>query len=298
MISILIPCYDYDITGLVSELHRQATETYADFEILVMEDGSTKFVNTNNSISQLSSCKHIVLHQNIGRSAIRNRLADEAKFNHLLFMDCDAAVIRPNFVEKYLAFCHENSVVIGGTAYDSENHDPKFALRFKYGRKREATPATERAMKGRYSHFSTFNFMICKTTFQKIRFDEAIKGYGNEDTLFGYHIAELNCDIHHIDNPLQHLGLDNNSLFLKKTEEGIRNLFKLYHSGKYPFISKQSKLLRTFTNIEKSNSTAFFSFLYIILVTPFKANLLSKHPSLFIFDLYKLLYLCHRSRET
>lgn len=73
MISILIPTYNYNIANLTKELHRQALEQYAEFEIIVMEDGSTLFLNENRVVDELEFCRHIILSENIGRSAIRNK---------------------------------------------------------------------------------------------------------------------------------------------------------------------------------------------------------------------------------
>ena len=49
MISILIPTYNHNITRLVTDLHQQALETYVDFEIIVVEDGSTLFIEENKT---------------------------------------------------------------------------------------------------------------------------------------------------------------------------------------------------------------------------------------------------------
>lgn len=291
MLSILIPTYNYNITKLVTDLHKQASDTFVDFEILVMEDGSTLFLNENKTIERLKYCTHTILPHNIGRAAIRNKLADSAKYDHLLFIDCDAEVFMPHYIEKYLSFCNENSVVVGGTSYDKKIKNSKLSLRLKYGRKREAMTAFERAKDGKYSHFSTFNFLISKTIFQKIRFDESLKSYGHEDTLFGHQIAELGCDMHHIDNPLLHNGLDDNKTFLTKTEVSVRNLYQLYQSENYPFLTNQSKLLHTFTLIKEKNLIPFLAFVFAIIRPVLKINLYSKFPSLRIFDLYKLLYL-------
>jgi len=154
MLSILIPTYNQNITGLVSQLYQQAIDTYVDFEIIVLEDGSTSEVESNRTICNLKNCRHLILAQNIGRSAARNRLADEAKYEHLLFIDCDAAVHTPHFVEKYISFCKEECVVIGGTAYDPFETNPAYSLRLAYGRKREARTAMERDK----NNFATFNF--------------------------------------------------------------------------------------------------------------------------------------------
>ncbi|MFV0391540.1 MAG: glycosyltransferase family 2 protein [Paludibacteraceae bacterium] len=297
MLSILIPVYNYDVTRLVKELHSRATDTFVDFEIRVVEDGSTLFLAENKRIASLPFCEYEILTDNVGRSAIRNLLADKAKYNHLLFLDCDAEVSTTHFIEKYLPFCHDECVVIGGTAYEPGNNDPAYSLRLKYGRKREAKTATEREKDGKYSHFSTFNFLIAKSVFQKIRFDETISGYGHEDTLFGHRIAELRCEIHQIDNPLIHKGLDDNQTFIRKTEEGTRNLYLLYQTGRYPFLAKQSKLLQTFIQIKNKNLIRLFSALYPLLKLSLYKNLTGKNPSLQLFDLYKLLFLAKTANK-
>lgn len=297
MLSILIPTYNYNIVPLVKELHHQAMESFVDFEIVVMEDGSTQFLEENKEIKKLVFCRHEVLEKNVGRSAIRNLLADQARYNYLLFMDCDGEVHSTHFVEKYLSFCNEDSVVIGGTAYDPANQDSRYSLRLKYGRKREAKMAIARERDGKYSHFSTFNFFISKNIFQKIRFDESIRGYGHEDTLFGHQVSEMGCELHHIDNPLIHKGLDDNETFLRKTEEGTRNLLFLHKTGNYPFLVDQSKLLRMFVSIQNKSLVPFFSFLYKSTNSLLKKNLTGKHPSLLLFDLYKLFYLASISTE-
>jgi glycosyltransferase involved in cell wall biosynthesis len=299
MLSILIPVYNYSVVRLVCELHRQAEQLFIDFEIIVMEDGSSERLEENRQIDELSFCKYIVLEKNIGRSGIRNRLADMAKYGHLLFLDCDAEVCSAYFVEKYVSFCREESVVVGGTAYDENFNDPDYSLRLKYGRLREARPATLRnklELNGK-SNFSAFNFFIAKSIFNRIRFDETISGYGHEDTLFGHQIHELGFTVFHIDNPLIHKGLDNNQVFMSKTEEGIRNLYFLFQTGRYPFLAKESSLLNSFLTLKKMSLIDFFSWLYQIFRHPLYTNLCSSNPSLFLFDLYKLLYFCHYSKK-
>lgn len=289
MLSILIPTYNHSIVELTKELHRQSKDQFIDFEIIVLEDGSApEFTKQNEIIAEDENCRHIILAENTGRSAARNRLADEARFDHLLFMDCDAAVNSEQFIPKYLSFCKEECIVIGGTAYDSECNDPQYSLRLKYGRKREARPANERSK----NNFATFNFLISKNIFQQVRFDETIKGYGHEDMLFGHQLHQLGYEFIQIDNPLIHKGLDNNSTFLNKTEEATRNLLLLYSTGKYPFLNEESKLLRNFLTIKRTGSTKLLSFKYDISKNSFRALLSRKNPSLIVYDLYKLLYMC------
>ncbi|MEI8087078.1 MAG: glycosyltransferase [Paludibacter sp.] len=298
-LSILIPTYNYNITHLVADLHHQAMEAYIDFEIIVMEDGSKMHVQENDKVNDFEFCSHVILTENIGRSAIRNRLADKAKYEHLLFMDCDAEVCSSNYIEKYITFCKEDCMVIGGTAYDQNENDPKYSLRLKYGREREAKVLEQSINNnhrvGEKLNFATFNFLISKSIFNKVRFDENIRGYGHEDTLFGHQLHELGCEFLHIDNPLIHKGLDDNETFIRKTEEATRNLYLLYKTGRYPFLKDESKLLNAFVRIEKLKFARLFAFKFNIIKSILRKQLCSSSPSLLLYDFYKILFLCKTS---
>jgi len=291
MLSILIPTYNYNITLLVADLHQQALDTYIDFEIVVMEDGSNLYLEENKSVNDFEFCRHFILAENIGRSAIRNKLADTAKYEHLLFMDCDAEVCSPHYVEKYIAFCKEECVVIGGTAYDLEEKNSRYSLRLTYGRQREARTARERNK----NNFATFNFLISKSIFNRVRFDETILGYGHEDMLFGHQLHTLGYEFIQIENPLIHKGLDDNETFIRKTEEGTRNLFLLYQTGRYPYLGEESKLLKTFLHIKKAGLIRLFALKFDLIKKMLCRQLCSESPSLLLYDLYKILFLCKTS---
>lgn len=291
MLSILIPTYNYDITRLVTDLHQQATDLEIVFEIIVMEDGSEKYITENQKINALSGCRSIILNNNIGRSAIRNKMADLAKYSYLLFIDCDAEVNHKDFIQRYISCCTGEVVLIGGTAYDPELKDPRYSLRLKYGRERESN---QHYLVNHHSNenFTTFNFLISKSIFAGVRFDETISGYGHEDTLFGHHLHEAGYAFQRIDNPLIHRGIDDNEVFLMKTTESVKNLYKLFISEKYPFLAKESKLLHYFQVITKYHLTGLFAFKFLLIKALLKNNLLGKHPSLTIYDVFKLLLLC------
>ena len=291
MLSILIPTYNQNVTALVTELHRQCTEQYVDFEIVVAEDGSKKYVEINSIATSLLNCRHIILNENVGRSAIRNKLAEESRYEHLLFIDCDAEVFSPYYVEKYLIFCHEPCIVIGGTAYETLNLNPDKSLRIKYGCKREARHANERGK----NNFATFNFLISKTIFNKVKFDESIRGYGHEDMLFGHELHRLGFEFIQIENPLIHKGLDENRTFLDKTDEASKNLFLLYKTGRYPFLAEESVLLKCFLLIKKVGLSKLFATSFIKLAPSFRKQLCGKQPSLLLYDLYKLGIMCRTS---
>ncbi len=294
MLSILIPVYNYNITALVKDLQHQAMETAVDFEIIVLEDGSTKYLNENNSIKDLPFIKYEVLSKNIGRSAIRNYLADMAKYDSLLFLDCDAEVNSPLFIQRYLPFCKTNCVVVGGTAYDPNNNNPKYSLRLKYGRVREARTALERE---KHNSFSTFNFLISSEIFKKIRFNEILNGYGHEDSLFGYELQRTGVTIYQIENSIIHKGLDENSVFLRKSREAAFSLYRLYSSREFSFLVKDSKLLQAFVRVKNWKMDYFLASIFSILQSKIEKKLSKKNPSLKLYDLYKLGFICKISRN-
>ena len=50
---------------------------------------------------------------------------------------------------------------------------------------------------------------------------------------YHFHLYSVNkIEFLHIENPLIHKGLDDNETFIRKTEEGTRNLYLLYKTGR------------------------------------------------------------------
>ncbi|HOK36410.1 MAG TPA: glycosyltransferase family 2 protein [Paludibacteraceae bacterium] len=297
MLSILIPTYNYNVTSLVKELHNQAINLYIDFEIIVMEDGSQYFVEENENINKLTNCRHIILEENIGRAAVRNKLAEEAKYDHLLFLDCDAKICSEHFIEKYLVFCKETSlVVIGGRIYEQENNLDNFSLMRKYGIIREQNTLENLKNRKKYPVLTTPNFLISKELFLKTKFDEIFSGYGHEDTIFGIKLVRNEATFFYIDNPVVHIGLETNEKFIKKTENGLKNLYNIYLSADYPEIKQLSKVLSIYLKINKIKLSKIFCFIYKHFNQNIKKRLIySLNPSLFLFDFYKLLFLCDYS---
>jgi GT2 family glycosyltransferase len=129
---------------------------------------------------------------------------------------------------KYITKIGEAQVICGGIKYvDSPPGDPDKLLRWKYGRWREQRKAAERN-KRPYSDFSTFNVLITKSVFSKIRFYEELKQYGHEDTLLSFQLKNAGIKILHIDNNLIHEGIESNREYLDKVKLSLENLSMLY----------------------------------------------------------------------
>lgn len=287
MLSILIPTRDYTCYQLVADLHEQAEGLGIPYEILVAEDGSRSQVSliANHKITELSHCRHIVNKENIGPANIRNLLAREAAYGWIIFIDSDAKVEKEDFLSTYYQHIGKADVVVGGLLHQQENYDPHRSLRFKYEKEADGhRSAAERSLQP-YSKFTTFNFMMRRSTFLCILFDRNCREYGYEDALFGVELKKRGISILHIDNPLIHTGLDTNERFLEKSEQALCTLKTLGER-----MEQHSYVGRAYQRLCKWHLGGVVSGLHAMFGGLLKRNLLSAHPVLLFFSLYKLGY--------
>ena len=292
MLSILIPTYDYNIVPLVKELEQQALKANVSFEIISTDDGSFSVINEKNQfINTLVNCKFIENKRNLGRSGIRNLLAKKAKYNWLLFLDADVMPINKNFLLNYLNSINEDSEVIyGGIKYPDKSPSKDKLLRWNYGSKREALNVDKR-LKNKYLRFLTLSFIIKKDVFSKVLFNEEIPNNRHEDTLFAYDLKKQNIKIEHIDNPVIHYGIEDSGEFLEKSLLSVESLLILINNRHISF--NHTLISRIFRFSKFIFLNYFLSFIYGRFNTKIENNLLSEKPSLVLFDLYRLSYLCH-----
>ncbi len=293
MLSVCIPVYNYYVNELVLSLKSQGEKLDVDFEILLADDASDdKYRLENKKLSKLKFVKYFQLEKNIGRAKNRNYLAGKANYNNLVFLDCDMLVCDDNFLEKYQKFGNRNIVVCGGICYGIMPEDEKMFFRWYYGINREQKSVGQRS-KNPHNSFMTGNFMIDKELFSKFRFNESLVKYGHEDTFFGYKLKINNVNVTHIDNPLLHVGLEKFDVFFKKTKEGIENLWNLYKNTDYDTaFADMVGLLKIYRRARKIGINYILIFKYNLFKGLMVRNLCGKNPKLWIFDFYKLEYLC------
>ncbi len=234
MLSILIPSYNYNVYPLVLELHKQCLECNIDFEIIVFDDASKLFLNENYNINSLENSFFEVLEKNIGRSAIRNLLAKKAKHKSLLFLDADTIPIQNDFIKNYIEQIDAaEKIVYGGIKYRKEKPKKSQVLRWKYGNSREAL-SVEKRKANPYISLLSLNFLIQKSIFEKVYFNETIPNLRHEDTLFSYNLKQQKIKILHIENPVFHLGLDDFEFAIKKENESLLGLKYLIDNNLLP----------------------------------------------------------------
>ena len=292
MLSILIPTYNYNVFPLVSDLHKQCLECEIEFEILCQDDASNQFLEENLKINAIENCSFSRNDFNFGRGKNINSLAEKAKFEWLLIMDCDTFPTQNDFIKKYVATTNNPKfkVVFGGIEYEKEKPEKEKILRWAYGNKRESLSLKIRNEKPN-SRALTSNLLIQKELFIKNPFDASITKYGYEDLCFMSILGINNIKVSHIDNPTFHLNLETSVIFLNKTKTALENLAFIVDSKIYDTLD--SKIVSTHRLLQKCMLAKLMALFFKKSEAKIRTNLLSENPSLFLFNIYKLGYYCN-----
>ena len=288
MISICIPIYNFDIRPLVKELVRQSQNLAYDIEIILIDDFSLpKYRLMHEDLTEMT--RYIPLEKNIGRAKIRNLFLNYATQPYLLFLDCDAVLVKDDFLLHYLAAINpDTKVVCGGRIYPAQCPSAEQFLSWKYGTFRESNKASTRKLNPNAS-FMTNNFLIERCLMEQHLFEEKISEYGHEDTLFGFELFKKGISISHIDNAILNGDIENNATFLLKTEKGIANLVAIlgYVSDRELFVS-QVGLLRFHQKLERLGLLSLQRYVFRLLKPMLKYSLVHGPINLYVFDFYKL----------
>ncbi len=288
MLSILIPIYNQDATTLVSDLISQCENEGIDFLISVYDDKSTrKWKAINAPLHHTFKVNYIELSENLGRAKIRNWLASAAPYDNLLFLDGDSGIVKDDFIRTYIGAIHNGyDVIYGGRAYKKKQpRSTKRRLHWKYGKTREALPASVRQRQPALN-FQSNNFLIKATIFDKIKFDQNIEGYGYEDLLFSKSLVERGFNISHIHNPIEHLGLEKTADFLTKNEQAVINLIKLQKQG----LLQHTRLTKSYDKLKKYGLHRFIPFIYNRFKSKIETKLHAKDPDVRAFQITKLYW--------
>ena len=288
MISILIPCFDYNAYPLVSVLEKQALMLKIDFEIICIDDGSFSSKNDlNQKINLLTNSKFIESKKNIGRINNRLLLAEKSQYKWLIFLDVDTLPNEDNFLKNYIEQLNRGTLIIGGCIYKKPENE-NFSLRYKFGKFREEIKSDIRN-KNPYKYISSCNFMCKRNVLIDVLSSINTISYGN-DYVFGSLVKKMGIYIKHIDNPVLIDKIDENQIFKKKTHDGLDNLISSYNDK---IIEKHSiSILKAYIILDNLHMKNIFIKITDLFKNILNRNLHSKDPNLFLFDLYRLNYLC------
>ena len=289
ILSILIPVYNYNCVALVKALQQQAENCNIDYEILVADDGSdnAEIVCENRKINAIPNSVYHETGQNHGRSWIRNWLVSQSQGAYLLFIDSDAEICNAHFVGNYLRHVEKGAVICGGILHPEEEPSPTRRLRYRYEKAMEPCFTAERRNQHPYANLRTFNFMMPREVALSHPFDESITLYGYEDTLLGGMFEKEGLKVIHIDNPLINADIEENPIFLKKTEESMHSLYQLKDKMRH-----HSRLLTSYEKIRRLKLDTLLRIVFPLLRPMLTWHLTGKQPTVIALQFYKLAYYC------
>ena len=289
MLYICLPVYNTDVTRLANELLEQSKDSAV--ELLIVDDCSTNhFKDINSEFCQdKDQITYISLPNNIGRSAIRNYFLGLKLKGHFLFLDGDSIICRSNFISTYIELIQQKNpdLAYGGSCYQKNRPSRNFMLRWKYSTSRESRSLDFRL---KNSHgFKTNNFLINIEVFNQYPFNENLKGYGHEDTLFGFQLFQKGIKPLQIENPVLNEVLDENIEFLAKTNNAIDNLVMINSDiESSPEFVAHVKLLSAYYTLKKKNLLFLFNTCYFLASGMNNILLKKGYFFLWMFDAYKL----------
>lgn len=291
MISVLIPVYNYYIKPLVENLIDQFSGIECEWEILLSDDVSndefgTKNIDFINGIN-LSNVKLFQQKVNLGNAVNRNKLITYASYDWVLFLDADVFPVNKNFIFSYISKIKstDKEIIAGNIIYD--NNNPKsHLLRWKYGKRKEEINFEERK-KNPLLHIRGANFAIKKELICEMNFPVLQEKYGFVDTRFFLQFNKNQVCI--IENPVYHLGIEENSVFVNKTKQAISNALFLMKTNNE--LAMKITLVSSYKKIKIYRR--LLAKIYLKFNPFFEKKLNSKNPSILIFQIYKLLYMSY-----
>lgn len=288
-LSILIPVFNRDVTALVGSLLQQASDWPGEVEIRLLDDKSSEEYRVKNRpLSRLAGVWYEELPANVGRAAIRNRLAASANHDWLLLLDNTSQLLDKEFIARYHAALGQAPVLAGGVSYAAQAPaDPALRLRWLYGRQREARSLAQRQA-APYDQLLVNNLLLSKALLQRFPLDENLCGYGHEDTKLGWQLAGAGVPVHHLANPVLHAGLETAAAFLQKSEQAVHNLAYLLHQSG---LGADSRLVQAARRLRRYWLGAGVRATLALCAPLLRRNLLSTKPSLRALDALKLFWL-------
>lgn len=231
LLSVVVPYKDYDVSTLARDLIAQANQQTTAVELLFADDGSQQSRHAETLRELFSSAtiaaRLLVYTRNIGRAAIRNRLANEARGEYLLFLDADMLPDDAAFLQRYLALAQEGKLDItcGGRSYHRVEDCPIEHRLYRYFS--QATECVGADIRNRHPlwYLLTNNLMVRRRLALERPLDESYRGWGFEDADWALRL--VGAQVLHIENTASHMGLPSERELLAKYDESSDNFARI-----------------------------------------------------------------------
>jgi glycosyltransferase involved in cell wall biosynthesis len=180
LVSIIIPAYNAEHT-LEECLQACLAQTYPDFEVIVVDDGST---DSTPDIAKSIDGIQYVHQENGGPAKARNTGARHAKGEIIAYTDSDC-IPEPDWIEQLVALFEEGVTAVGGT-YGIANPDSRLA-QFIH----EEIAYRHKKFEKEVDFLGSFNVAYRKKDFDELGgFDERFKIASGEDNDLAYRLHD------------------------------------------------------------------------------------------------------------
>lgn len=288
-LSVLIPVFNRDVTLLVSSVASLLTKEKIASEIILLDDASElSYHHNNEKLTEQDFILYSRNESNCGRTVTRKLLAAQARYEYLLFLDCDVKVISPDFIANFHTQMKEGvDVCSGGLVYEETEPDQnKFKLHWRYGTFRESVQRV----------FLSSNFLIKKNVFTAMDFKAPLNQYGHEDTLWGIELKKKGMQARFIENPVRHEGVEEFDTYIKKSLLAVENLLVLEKLVGEKELASHVKLYDVYKKLNRYKITGLVALTEKWYHSSIVKNLGSYDPSLKYFDWMRLAHFIRLKR--
>jgi glycosyltransferase involved in cell wall biosynthesis len=249
-VSVIIPCFNHGkyINAAVESVLGQ---TYNDFEIIIIDDGSTdKF--TKKFLANYKRPKtKIIITQNQGLASARNTGIRNAKGKYILPLDADDK-IAPTYIEKAVEVIENNKNI--GIVY---------CLAETFGYKKGSWYIPEFTQK----RMLLRNLIFCSALFKKQDW-ESVGGYNTkmirswEDWDFWLSLISIGCEVYRIPEVLFYYRLTEGSMITTMSrQEQVAMHMQLMRNHKDIFIENSQPLVEFYYRITMSRAYKSIKFM-------------------------------------
>ena len=133
--------------------------------------------------------------------------------------------------------------------------------------------------------------MINKTVWYSLNVPKTAD-YGT-DLLLCNSLFQLKIPVKHINNPIQHLGIESDEVYLEKLKNSVENRKKWYHQNKQ--LRLVNNLLMLYHQLLLTKSIYLVSVLFLLFEKWILIKIKNSKSSLFWVDLYRIGILSQRN---
>ena len=233
-ISVIIPVYNGEKTVMRSA-RSVLEQTFTDFEVIIVNDGSTD--NTAEILQEIHDSRiKVITARNGGQGYARNIGIDEAKGEYLAFLDADDTIDRDMLYKMHSAAEKENADVVQCNLFDIYPNGEKRVQLPTFGGTVAITDRgeyTDRFFTPCIHSYEVCNKLIKKNAVGDLRFRDTRK-YFSEDLMFNLELIERIDKITFLSEPLYNYYQNDTSHMHSGSEKrltGLQLLFREYISG-------------------------------------------------------------------